>query len=169
MEDHESWARTTKENVGRSADCLRMQRYLSKLGVAICTVAGVICAILHFATFITLLPPLWIVPPLALVLGAMICTHASKSELSSRDWGRVSLGLLFYAILSFVQYYRATDLATGTSVVNGQYVYMYKSQVIRTITEHEYRIFPNRVTRFMSAWIGMLAVLALNQSPQRNR
>jgi len=40
---------------------------------------------------------------------------------------------------------------------------MYKDQVLKMITESEYRMFPNLWMRVMSAWIGMMAVFSLTQ------
>ncbi len=72
--------------------------------------------------------------------------------------------LLIYAVLLFIYNYRATGGATGAELVSGQYVYMYKNQIMRTITEYEYRMFPNRWIRVMSAWMGMMAVFGISQA-----
>jgi len=83
---------------------------LRKLGFALCVGAAAICDALHIATFITLVPPVWILPTFALLAGAVLCTQAFKSELRfktpSRNWGIFGFALLFYAILSFVFLYR---------------------------------------------------------------
>lgn len=146
-----------------------MRRFLSRLGFALCIASGVLAAVLHVATFLTVVPLPWILPVCALLFGAVLCAQRFKSEMrfkaTSRNGGMFSLALLLYAVLSFVYYYRATGGATSVDIVNGQYVYLHKSQIVRTITEHEYRIFPNRWTRVMSAWMGMMAVFGMGQFP----
>ncbi len=77
----------------------------------------------------------------------------------------VGFMLLVYAVLTFVYFYRTTGGASSVTIVDGQYVSMSKSRIIRTITEHEYRMFPNLWTRVMSAWIGMMAVFGLMYFP----
>jgi hypothetical protein len=114
-----------------------------------------------------MVPPVWVLPSFALMFGAVLCTQAAKSERRfkrpTRNWTLFGFALLVYAILTFVYFYRTTGGASSVSIVDGQYVSMYKSRIIRTITEHEYRMIPNLWTRVMSAWIGMMAVFSLMQ------
>ena len=70
--------------------------------------------------------------------------------------------LLVYAVILFAQFYRSSGGATSVGIVEGQYVYMSKSTVIRPITEREYRMFPSHVARIMSAWIGMMAMFCMS-------
>jgi hypothetical protein len=70
----------------------------------------------------------------------------------------VGFGLLVYAIFLFVYFYKTTGGASSVDVVDGQYVSKNKDHVIRTLTEQEYRAFPNLWTRVMSAWLAMMAV-----------
>ena len=83
----------------------------------------------------------------------------------TRNWKLFGFAVFGYAVLTFVYFYRTTGGASSVSVVDGQYVAMYKDQVIRTISENEYRMFPNLWSRVMSAWIGMMALFYLIQSP----
>lgn len=57
--------------------------------------------------------------------------------------------------------YVLTGGASSVRVVNGQYVSMYKSQIIRTITENEYRMFRTLRTRVMTAWTATMAVFGI--------
>jgi hypothetical protein len=70
--------------------------------------------------------------------------------------------LLAYAVLLFVHFYRSSGGATSVGIVEDQYVYMYKSAVIRPISEEEYKMFPTQVARIMSAWLGMMAMFGLS-------
>jgi len=102
------------------------------------------------------------------VLSVLYCI-SPHSELRfkrpSRSWVIFGFALLAYAVLLFVYDYGATGGATSAAFTNGRYVYMYKSQIMRTITEHEYTMFPNRVTRLMSAWTGMMAAFTAQAAP----
>jgi hypothetical protein len=70
--------------------------------------------------------------------------------------------LLVYAILLFAHFYRSTGGASSVGIVEGQYVYMSKSTIIRSISEEEYKMFPTQWARLMSAWIGMGATFCLS-------
>jgi hypothetical protein len=104
------------------------------------------------------------------MFGAVLCVGLVKPQsrfrLPSRRWALLSSTLVIYAILMLVYVYRITGGATSVDVVDGRYVTKYKNQVIRTVTEQEYRMFPNLVTRVMSAWIGAMSVLGLAQLAQ---
>jgi uncharacterized membrane protein HdeD (DUF308 family) len=119
--------------------------------------------------FVAMVPLVWVLPSFALVFGAVLCAQAIKSERPlkppARNWTVVGFALFVYAVLTFVYFYRTTGGASSVTIVDGQYVSMYKSRIIRIITEHEYRMFPNLWTRVMSAWIGMMAVFILMQLP----
>ena len=69
--------------------------------------------------------------------------------------------VLVYAILLFIHFYRSSGGASSVGLVDGQYVYMSKSAVIRPISEEEYKMFPTQVARIMSAWMGMMATFGL--------
>ena len=71
--------------------------------------------------------------------------------------------LLVYSVVLFVYIYKITGGAAGVGIVKGQYVYEYKSHVIRAISEREYFMFPALVVRLMSAWIGMIATFELSE------
>lgn len=71
-------------------------------------------------------------------------------------------GLLVYAILLFVHFYRSTGGASSVGIVEGHYVYMSKETVIRPISEGEYRMFPTQVVRIMSAWLAMMAMFSIS-------
>jgi hypothetical protein len=152
-----------------------MHLFLDRLGCALYIAAAAICAVLHVATFIAIIPPIWVLPPFALTFGAVFCAQAFKSEQRLKAptaRNRTTVGLTFvgytlliYAVLTFVYFYRTTGGASSVTTVDGHYVSMYKSRIIRTITEHEYRMFPNLWTRVMSAWIAMMAVFSLMHFP----
>jgi hypothetical protein len=103
-----------------------------------------------------------LIPPFFLVFGTVLCSRAVEPRLRlplrTDKVSLVGLGLLVYAILLFVYFYKTTGGASSVAVVEGQYVSMYKDHVIRAITEEEYRMFPNLWTRSMSAFMGMGAV-----------
>ena len=116
---------------------MEMRRALIGLGFALCVGAAAICLALHVATFLTIISLVWIVPPFFLVAGAVLCSKAvePRPRFAVR-FDKVSLvgsALLIYAVFTFIY-------------------------VIRTITQEEYRMFPNLWTRVMIAWIGMTAV-----------
>jgi hypothetical protein len=121
-----------------------------------------VCIILHLESFLGVVSGLWLIPPFFLIAGAILCSRAVQPRLRlplRRD--KVSLvgfGLFVYSILLFVYDYKTTGGASSVAVVDGQYVSMYKDHVIRTITEREYRMFPNLWTRVMSAWLAMMVV-----------
>jgi hypothetical protein len=75
--------------------------------------------------------------------------------------------LLVYAILLFIHFYRSSGGASSVGIVEGQYVYMSKSAVIRPISEEEYKMFPTQVGRIMSAWMGMMATFCLSSFTNR--
>jgi hypothetical protein len=135
---------------------------LKRVGFALCVTAAAICLVLHVATFVAILSPVWILPGFVLIFGAVACATAVQPRRRfSTPTGKVAIAgyvLLIYAMLTFVYFYRTTGGASSVGVVDGQYVSMYKSHVIRTITVHEYRMFPNLWTRVMTAWIAMMAV-----------
>ncbi len=142
------------------------RRTVNQIGFALCIVATVVCTVLHVATFLTIIPPIWGLLPFFLVFGAVICIKAIESKspftLPRGRSALLSCALLLYAVFTFVCVYRMTGGATSVGIVDGQYVYCYKSHVIRTITQYEYGMFPNLVTRVMSSWIGMGAASCIS-------
>jgi len=135
---------------------------LRRIGLTLCVVAITICVVLHLTTFITNISPSWIFWGLLFVLGAVACgTMVHPYRGLPRPTGKAAVigsALLIYAVLTFVYDYRTTGGATSVGIVDGRYVSMYKGDVIRTITEYEYRMFPNLWTRVMTAWIATGAV-----------
>jgi hypothetical protein len=121
----------------------------------------------------TIVPFLWLLPPFFLMAGAVLCAKAVESDVGFRKpsgtLGWLGLVLLVYAVLTFVHDYRTTGGASSVGIVNGEYVSMYKTRILRTITEQEYRMFPNLWVRVMSAWIAMMAVFGLTQFPSMDR
>jgi hypothetical protein len=144
---------------------MEMRRALNGLGFALCVIAATICLVLHVATFLTIISLIWIVPPFLLVAGAVLCSKAVEPgpRFALRVDKAALLGwvLLIYAIFTFIYFYKKTGGASSIGIVDGQYVSKYKDHVIRTITEDEYRMFPNLWTRVMSAWIAMMAVFCV--------
>ena len=105
---------------------------------------------------------MWLIPPLFVLAGAILCARAVEPRLRRPlrmdKVSVVGFGLLAYAILLFIYFYKTTGGASSVAVVDGQYVSKYKDHVIRTISEQEYRMFPNLWTRAMSVWMAMMAV-----------
>jgi hypothetical protein len=111
--------------------------------------------------------------PLFLLAGAALCLRVAQGwNLSvyfrvkpSTPTGKTAVAgciLLVYAILLFIHFYRSSGGASSVGIVDGQYVYMSKSAVIRPISEEEYEMFPTQVARIMSAWMGMMATFCLS-------
>src|ERR1700733_9677017 len=146
---------------------------LNRLGFALCALATVVCTLLHVGTFVTTLSPFWVLPAFFFVAGAVLCARTVQANTRyATPEGRVALVgwiLLVYAVLTFVYFYKITGGASSVAIVDGQYVSMYKSHVIKTITEHEYRMFPNLWTRVMSAWIAMMAVFCSTSFKRSSR
>jgi hypothetical protein len=144
---------------------MEMRRALDRLGFALCVGAAVVCVVLHVATFVTVVSLMWIIPPFFLVAGAILCARVvdPRSRLAPRFDKTALVGwvLLIYGVCTFIYFYRTTGGASSVGVVDGQYVSKYKDHVIRSITEAEFRRFPNLWARVMSAWIGMMAVFCL--------
>jgi len=105
---------------------------------------------------------MWLIPPFFILAGAILCARAVEPRLRLPvrldKVSVVGFGLLIYAILLFIYFYKTTGGASSVAVVDGQYVSKYKDHVIRTISEQEYRMFPNLWTRAMSVWMAMMAV-----------
>jgi hypothetical protein len=145
-----------------------------KIGTALCFATGIACALLHVATFLTVVPGLLILIPFFLLMGAVLCARAvqgwnisvyRRGVQSSVPKGKtavVGYVLLVYAVLLFGHFYRSSGGASSVGIVESQYVYMNKSAVIRPISEAEYRMFPTQVDRIMTAWIGMMATFCLS-------
>ena len=135
---------------------------LDKFGLVLCLAAVATCLAVHVATFLTIVSLIWIVPPFLFVAGAVLCSRVvdprPRFSLPSDKVAIFGWILLAYAICCFVYDCKTTGGSTSVAIVDGQYVSKYKDQVIRGITENEYRMFPNLWTRVMSAWIAMMAV-----------
>ena len=136
------------------------------LGIALCFATIFLCALLHIATFFSVVPRLSILVPLVLLAGAVLCAvtpigwrnpPAPRSKAAVVGWV-----LLVYAVLLFMHQYRTTGGATSVEIVNGQYAYMCKDSVIRPISEVEYKMFSTQVARVESVWIGMMATFCLS-------
>jgi hypothetical protein len=140
---------------------------------ALCFASLIACALLHAASFLLIVPGLLILVPFFLMVGAILCARAAigwnlsayERLQSSLPRGKTAVFgrcLLVYAVLLFVHFYRSSGGASGVGIIEGQYVYKYKSAVIRPISEEEYKAFPAQVARIMSAWIGMMATFCLS-------
>src|ERR1035437_8909582 len=122
------------------------------LGKHLCLATGIVCALLHAATFLTVVPRLMILVPFFLLMGAVLCLRLAQGwKLSdylrnrhTAPTGKAAIAgsvLLLYAILLFVHFYRSSGGATSVGIVEGQYVYMSKDTVVRSISEAEYKMF----------------------------
>src|SRR6516225_6898694 len=117
-----------------------MQRFFARLVFAFSIAGAAVCLLLHAGTFFTVIPPIWLLIPAALIFGAMLCTQIvglpQRFDAPALNWkSLVSLILLIYAVLTFVYFYRTTGGASSVGVVEGQYVAMYKNRVIKVISE----------------------------------
>jgi membrane protein implicated in regulation of membrane protease activity len=150
-----------------------VQSSLGRLGLTLCTAAAGLCGSLHLATFVTIVAFLWLLPAFFLLFSAVLCAKGVESDARLRRPSGIlawlGVVLLVYAVLTFVYFYRTTGGASSVSIVNGEYVSMYKGQILRTITEQEYRMFPNLWVRVMTAWMAMMAVAGLAQFPSIER
>ena len=144
-----------------------------ELGKSLCLATGIVCALLHAATFLTVVPSLLILVPFFLLAGVVLCLRLAQGwklsdylrNLHTAPTGKTAIAgwvLLLYGILLFIHFYRVSGGATSVGIVEGQYVYMSKNTVIRSISEAEYKMFPTQIARIMSAWIGMAATFCLS-------
>src|ERR1035438_8780791 len=83
-----------------------VHRFLDRLGCALCIACGAICAVLHVATFITMVPLVWVLPPFALMFGVALCAWAFRSELriktpAARNRTMIRLRLVGFALLVY--------------------------------------------------------------------
>jgi hypothetical protein len=154
------------------------------LGFVLCVLTMATCALLHLATFIAPISSLFllVVVPFALLCGALLCARTLKPrqtrEVAIWQRGKVFVTtpagnaaivgwiLLVYSLALFYYQYKTTGGASSVGVVDGRYVYLDRSNVIRSITESEYKMFPARVARVMSAWIAMMASFCMSSFPK---
>jgi hypothetical protein len=144
-----------------------MRQFARRLGYALSLAGGMICAVLHLATFVTIVPLVFSVLPFIPLAGAAVSGQVVKSEwvraTPDRNWKLSCLALFTYAAMTFVYWYYITEGASSVDIVDGHYVSMYKGAIIRTITEQEYRMFPNLWVRVMSAGMGTMAAAYMMQ------
>lgn len=135
--------------------------FQDRLGYALSIATLSVCAVLHLATFLWTVPPVWIVPAFCLLGLTIVCANAVRPARGRRWFTNpfVYAGcvLLVYAACTFLYLHKTTGGATGVEVVNGHYVSTYKSHIIGPATEREYREFPTLETRVLSAWFAMMA------------
>jgi hypothetical protein len=136
-----------------------VQSFVGRLGLVLCVAALGLSVVLHIATFMTIVPFLWFLLPLFLLGGSVLCAQAiGSAELFGKPSGVLGWLFflsLFYAAFILVHVFRTTGGASSVDIVNGEYVYKYKARILRTITEQEYRMFPNLVVRALSALIAV--------------
>ncbi len=141
----------------------RVRRFACKIGLALSFAGGVLCAVVHIATFFTMLPLLWMILPAIPLFAAAIFGLAVKSDWSFKGhpgyWKLLCLATLVYSLMTLVYYIYTTEGASSVGMVDGRYISLYKDRVIRSISEYEFRMFPNLWTRVMTAWLGMLATV----------
>ena len=101
-----------------------MRGALDKLGFAFCALALAICVVLHVGSFLGIVSPMWLIPPLFVVGGAVLCSRAVETRLRlplrTDKVSLVGFGILVYAILLFVYFYKTTGGASSVAVVDGQ-------------------------------------------------
>ena len=75
-----------------------MRGFRKRLGLALCIAGGAISAVLHVATFITMVPPLWVIAPFAMLFGGILCVQAVQSEpqfaMRVRNWRLFGFALI---------------------------------------------------------------------------
>jgi len=139
----------------------RTRVFQNRLGYALSIATLSICAILHLATFLGTVPPIWIVPAFCMLGLTIICANTVRPKRGSRwftdNFVYAGCALLVYAAFTFVYVHKTTGGATGVEIVSGHYVSTYKSHIIGSATEREYREFPSLETRVLSAWFAMMA------------
>ena len=145
----------------------------SDLGLSFGIFTLSVCAIINTATFIANVPEYLVLVPFLFLFTAMYCGLSPyQRSISFRTdpirlyspRGIAAVGgciLLLYAVVVFVHMYIATDGATGVGIADGRYAYMYKSRILRPITQAEYKMFPRLEVRFFSAWTAMMATFFL--------
>ena len=140
------------------------RRIFDRLAAALCIVAAIAAVALNVATFLTTVRGAWLLPIfLASLVGAIGVMRRARSNwrVPERVLMWVGLGLFFYSVLLFVSFFRTAGWTSGVSLIEQQYVATYKNDIVRIITEHEYRMFPNLWVRAMSALIAMGSVFSL--------
>jgi ABC-type proline/glycine betaine transport system permease subunit len=146
---------------------------LRELGILFAFATLSACAVLHILTFLIAVPRLSILVPFLPLLGAALCARQALPWRKARSdrasfvgpkgkMATVGWVLLAYSIVLFAHFYRISGGATGVGIVDGQYVYLNKSNAIQTITEAEYKMFPSQCFRVMTGWMGMVASFCLS-------
>ena len=143
-----------------------MRGFSQRLGLVLSIAAGASCAVLHIATFVTAVPIFWLILPVALLAGLVFCseqagTQRSRALISIKGMGLLNAVLLAYVVLTYWHVLRANGWTSNVSVVDGGYVAMQHGHVIRTITEHEYRMFATLWARAGSALMAMMVSVGL--------
>ena len=100
------------------------------MGKALCLAAVIVSALLHAATFLTVVPRLLILVPFFLMVGAVLCARVVQGWKLS-DYRRapfptptgktavVGWVLLVYAVLVFVYFYKSSGGASSVGIVEG--------------------------------------------------
>jgi hypothetical protein len=150
---------------------MEVQRGINRLGLAFSVLTIASCLALHAGTFLTIVPPVWLLFPGVFFLGIVVCempTRRTPSASHRTDWATIlGIALLAYAVLTFIYVYRVTGGATSVSLVEGHYFSKYKEQIIRAISASEFQLFPSLWTRAMSAWLGTIAVFSARRFATR--
>jgi hypothetical protein len=137
-----------------------VRQFARRLGYALSLAAGVVCAVLHLAKF-QIVPLMFVALPFIPMALAAVSAGVVRPEWSrvtpDRNWKLSCLALFVYAAMTIVYWYYVTEGSSTVDIVDGRYVSMYKGAIMRTLTEQEYRMFPNLWVRVMSGWMGMIA------------
>ena len=116
---------------------------------------------LHVLTFFTIVSASFLLAVFPFLIVGIVCSNALWPRRGFSFPGKSGLimaVLLAYFIFHFVYMYRTTGGAAGVGIENGQHVYTYKTRVIRAITDEEYKMWPNLITRVMSVWMAIMAI-----------
>lgn len=141
-----------------------MRAFLRTLALQLPIAVALISAPLHLATYVAFMSLKAAMLPLGLLLVAelalLLCGNPFRNlRRPSRNWMRFHLVLTAYAIAVSVAYVITADGASRVAFIDGQYVAMYKGQILRTLTEAEALQFPNLWTRVTSIWLLLGAIL----------
>jgi hypothetical protein len=131
----------------------------------LCMATAVSCALLHLATFVTIVPFFTIVVPGFMIVSASMRSRANQPQGGYRTpsgmLGLLGIVLFGYAMFTAILFWMDTGAPIGVGIVEGQYVAKFKYQITKPISEQEYRMIPNVWVRILSALLGSMAVFGL--------
>ncbi len=102
----------------------------------------------------------------------MLSAHVYFQAMRKRRFFRIRVrrrvlvvSLLFaYALANFAYFYQHFGGATSVSIRDGQFLALYKENVIAQISREDYLNFPNLLLRAITAAIGLTSFLGMSHS-----